>query len=36
MKHKFLSRKLRSSELVFIDVDKWKNLSEPDQYNFLY
>lgn len=36
LKHKFLARKLRGTELILIDVEKWKNMKEEDQYNFLY
>lgn len=36
MKHKFLSRRLKGIELVIIDVERWKNMEEEDQYAFLY
>ena len=36
MKHKFLSKRLKGLELVIIDVERWKQLDEEEQYAFLY
>ena len=36
MKIKFLSKRLRGVELVIIDVEKWKGMTEEDQYSYLY
>jgi hypothetical protein len=36
MKHKYLSRRLRGLELVVIDADKWSNMQESEQYEYLY
>jgi|LauGreDrversion4_2_1035121.scaffolds.fasta_scaffold274629_2 hypothetical protein len=36
MKNKFLSKKLKGTEVSIIDVEKWKKMKEDDQYNFLY
>lgn len=36
MKHKHLSKKLRGVDLVVIEVDKWKKMSDEDQYAYLY
>lgn len=35
-KHKFLSRRLKGYDLVVIEVEQWKQMSEQDQYSFLY
>ena len=36
MKHKFLSKRLKGTELVIIEVEKWKQMEEGEQYAFLY
>ena len=36
IKHKFLSKRLSGWELVVVEADKWKQMSEEDQYTFLY
>lgn len=36
MKHKFLSKRLKGMELVIIEVERWKQLEEQDQYAYLY
>ena len=36
MKHKFLSKKLRGTEVTLIDVEKWRNMKDDEQYSFLY
>lgn len=36
MKHKFLTKRLRGTEVILIDVDKWKKMTENEQYSFLY
>lgn len=36
MKYKFLSRRLKGIELVVIDVERWKQMEEEDQYAYLY
>jgi hypothetical protein len=36
MKHRFLSKKLKGTEVILIDTDKWKKMKEEDQYEFLY
>ena len=36
MKHKFLSKRLKGMELVIIDIERWKQLDEEEQFSFLY
>jgi hypothetical protein len=36
MKHKFLSKRLKGMELIIIEVERWKQLDEREQYAFLY
>jgi hypothetical protein len=36
MKQSFLSRKLKGTEVILIDIEKWKKMSEEEQYGFLY
>ncbi len=35
-KHKVLSRRLKGYDLVIIEIEQWKQMSEQDQYAFLY
>ena len=36
MKHKFLSKRLKGIDLVIIEVERWKELDEEQQFSFLY
>jgi hypothetical protein len=36
MKHKYLTQRLKGYELITIEVDQWKQISEGDKLEFLY